>query len=55
MYKRSLAQGLIIQTFLFDKALVQFINSTRSKYREIARLLKLLRLNLLIKYSKENS
>lgn len=37
-----------------DKALIQFANSTSRKYKEIARLLELLRLNLLIKYSKKD-
>jgi hypothetical protein len=48
---------LFIGVFIFilskiDKALIHFVNGISRKQKEIARLIKLLRLNLMIKYSK---
>jgi len=46
------AIGLVIYLLsMFDKALLEFTNSTSRKYKSISRLLILLRLNLIIKYS----
>jgi hypothetical protein len=46
---------IIYSLYMIDKVLIEFANSTSRKYKSIGQQLRLLRLNLMIKFTQPNS